>query len=96
MAPGDDLLYGGSGHDQLFGRSGRDWLFGGSGRDLLDGGDDGTQDLLWGGSSDDIFVRHKKVWGADDPDSFQDFDKSELDSVFNDWFWSDYGTDFPT
>ena len=70
-------------------------LFGGSDRDLLDGGDDNVNDQLFGGTGNDIFIRHKHVWSADDPDEFRDFSAAQADEVFNDWLSPNFGNDFP-
>lgn len=94
---GNDTLSGRGGHDELFGNNGYDYLFGGDERDLLDGGDDMLPDTVYGQEGDDIFVRHAAATflGTDDPDKFRDFDASEADEVFKDYFQPNYGNDFP-
>jgi Ca2+-binding RTX toxin-like protein len=88
---GNDYLYGEAGNDRLYGNGGADFLYGGAGNDFLNGGiddPDGTCDFLQGDAGADTFVRHHFVspWKAD-YDIFNDFHKSEGDSVDDLWHW---------
>jgi Ca2+-binding RTX toxin-like protein len=88
---GNDYLSGEEGNDRLYGNGGMDFLYGGAGNDSLNGGiddPDGTCDTLQGDAGADTFVRHHFVspWKAD-YDIFNDFHKSEGDTVSNLWHW---------
>ena len=84
---GADEIWGGTGNDKLYGNGGLDYLYGEAGNDRLDGGNDGIRDHVFGGIGADTFVRHKHIWGDDDPDWFRDYFKSEGDKIDNDWHW---------
>jgi hypothetical protein len=54
---GDDTVYGGEDNDTIDGGKGDDFLFGGQGDDKIDGGaNDGSDDVLSGGSGHDRFL----------------------------------------
>src|SRR5262249_39264205 len=87
---GNDGLDGGGGNDKLYGNQGRGPLSGGPGADYLNAGDKSWEgginepERLIGGAGVDTFVRHKRVFFADDPDVFVDYN-SALDKVEKIW-----------
>ncbi|AMJ61176.1 Hint domain-containing protein [Bosea sp. PAMC 26642] len=77
---GDDSLFGGEGGDELNGGQGDDALFGGQGADVLNGGaNDGSDDILSGGSGSDTFV-FDGDFGGDIITDFSANDKIDLTS----------------
>ena len=53
---GADTLDGGEGGDSLVGGDGVDSLYGGAGADFMDGRDDGSADLMDGGTGNDRYI----------------------------------------
>ena len=80
---GVDILSGGNGNDRLLGGQGLDVLNGEAGNDYLDGGNDGTTDVLRGGTGADTFVRHFNLFGPNVYDSFEDLEA--IDWIFTRW-----------